>query len=378
MKFSIFNEPHRSKPWGVVHYVNGKPVRRFFSTEREATERRASFENAFRVGGMEALARLDIDLDFETANELARKDGRSVLELVRFALAQAKAPESSPTLFEAFFGFEARHSEVKLRPKTVAFYSEQLGAFRAYAGDGKRVGELTRAQIRAWIDSKPVSSRPHALRACRAWFRWMMRQEPPLITVDPTAGMAIDAPIQERKIAFLTVEESAALLAASDTRARPAASLMLFAGIRHNELHRDGSVSGVDVLRWEDVDFAHRTITVRADVAKTRVARTLRKLPANLWGWLKQGQGSTGPVCGCHLRDKLTAARLAAGLGKKWGKSILRHTCASHHAAAFADLSATALLIRHEGDVTLLNRRYREGVSISKAAGKAFFALTPQ
>ena len=34
-------------------------------------------------------------------------------------------------------------------------------------------------------------------------------------------------------------------------------------------------------------------------------------------------------------------------------------------------------LIRHEGDVTLLNRRYREGVEISKAEGRAYFSIVP-
>lgn len=376
MKISVFNEPHRGSPWGVIHYLDSRAVRRFFNKEAAAHARKDALDAAFASGGQEAVRRFDVDIDLEKAQELAVVDGRSVLELVRLGIAAGRRGPSGPTLFEAYFGFEARHAEVKLRPKTVTFYAEQLGGLRRAIGDAKRTSELTRPLIREWIDKKPIASRPHALRACKAWIRWMQRQEPPLIETDPTAGMAIDTPIEERRIAFLTGAESKALLEACDARIRAAAALMLFAGIRHNELHRDGQVSGVDVLRWEDIDFAHRTITVRADVAKTRVARTLRKLPGNLWAWLAP-RLDAGPVCAGHLRKNLTAARAKANLGPKWSKSILRHTCASHHAAAFGNLSATALLIRHEGDVTLLNRRYREGVSISKADGKAFFAILP-
>ena len=61
----------------------------------------------------------------------------------------------------------------------------------------------------------------------------------------------------------------------------------------------------------------------------------------------------------------------------KWAKSILRHTFASHHVAAYGNLSATALLMRHEGNVELLNRRYREGVHITEEDGQRFFQLAP-
>lgn len=369
-------QPGRASPWMVVHYVDRQPVRRYFAQEADARGRQSALEAAFGAGGLEAVKRIDVDLDLEKAVELAAAAGESILVLVRKGIASGKAVATGPTLFEAFYGFEARGAQIKLRPKTAQFYAEQLGSLMRMVGDGKRVGELTRTEIRGWIDSKPVPSRPHALRAAKAWFRWMLRQEPPLLVVDPTAGMGIDSPIEERKISFLTGPQSAALLAKVDPRARAAVALMLFCGIRHNELHRDPAVQGVDVLRWEDLDFVQRSITVRADVAKTRVARTLRAVPSNIWTWLRKYRKDRGPVCGCHLRSALDAARALAKI-PHWEKSILRHTCASHHVAAYGDLSATALLIRHEGDVALLNRRYREGVSISKAVGLAFFKLAP-
>jgi len=204
----------------------------------------------------------------------------------------------------------------------------------------------------------------------------MLRQDPPMIPADPSAGMAVEVPKEERKLAFLSAAEAAKLLQHCSVDIRPAIALMLFAGIRVEEIYRQNAGKGEDVLRWEDVDFAHEAVYVRSDVAKTRVARTLRKLPPNLWKWLPMSGEKKGPICTVRLRERLEAARKAAGL-TKWAKSILRHTFASHHVAAYGNLSATALLMRHEGNVELLNRRYREGVHITEEDGQRFFQLAP-
>lgn len=375
MKVTVTLEEGRGSPWRVLWYDARKPVRRFFKTEPEAAAKKAEVDEAFAKGGMAAVRLLDVDAELAEAKAIAERAGRSVLEMVRSAVADARNA-NGPTLFEAQHGFEARCSEMKLRPKTVQFYAEQLNSLVRTLGEGKHTGEVTRAQIRAWIDSKPIRSRPHGLRAARAWFNWMLRQEPPLIAADPTAGMGVEIPKQARSIAFLPVADAKALLAGADPELRPALALMLFAGIRHNEMHRETSTPGVDVLQWADIDLKERTITVRHEVAKTGVARTIRNAPANVWAWLAASQRREGPVCASHLRAGLQRAQKAAKIAD-WSKSILRHSCASHHVAAYGDLSATALLIRHEGDVTLLNRRYREGVEISKAEGRAYFSIVP-
>lgn len=374
MTFSVIIDRARVSQWGVIYFVKRKKVRQWFREEGDARERRDELELAFNAGGLDAVRRLDVDVDLEKAQELAAAMGTSVLELVKLGAAIVRGKGGGPTMREAFNGFEKRHSEINLRPKTVSFYSYQLEAMMLHLGETTRVGTLTRTRVRQWIDSKPLMSRPHALRASRAWFRWMLRQEPPLIEINPTAGMGVEVSKQARAITFLTVDEAQALLRECSAKVRPSIAMMLFAGIRHNELHREARVAGVDVVRWEDIDFARRTITVRGEVSKTRVARTVRKIPQNLWSWLRTGIDASGPVCPGNLWEAIKWARRRAGT-PRWGKSILRHTCASHHVAAYGNLSGTALLIRHEGDVTLLNRKYREGVALSKADGKRFFGL---
>jgi integrase len=204
----------------------------------------------------------------------------------------------------------------------------------------------------------------------------MLAQEPPLITSDPTFGMRVETPKGGRSIGFLTHGQAKALLGAAEVAVRPALALMLFAGIRHNELHREAKTDGVDFLQWSDIDIPNRAITVRHEVAKTGVARTVRNIPENLWAWLPADRA--GLVCPVHLRTALDRARAKLENPPAWSKSILRHSCASHHAAAFENLPATALLIRHEGDVTLLNRRYREGVKITRVDGLAYFKILPE
>jgi integrase len=380
MKFTIFESSGRAKPFGVRYWLDRKTaVRTFYATRPEAEARQAALAVAFTDGGLEAVQAIDRDAEIDQAIRIAKTRGESLLAMVQRAAAITGSESvvvMGPTLRDAFAGFERRGREVGLRPKTAAFYFTQLWSFIPTVGELSRTGELTRQGIRTWIDSKQVGSRPHALRAIRAWIRWMQRQEPPMISSDPTAGMGIDRPLGRSAVRFLTTQEAERLLGQAKVAIRPALALMLFAGIRHFELHRDGEEPGADVLRWRDIDRKAKTITVRAEVAKTRVARTLRNVPANLWAWLTPVGKPNDPVCAGDLRQQTNTLR--RDLGLPWSKSILRHTCASHHAAAFEDLSATALLLRHEGDVTLLNRRYREGVAISKADGLAFFALTPK
>ncbi|MGA9609737.1 MAG: site-specific integrase, partial [Rouxiella badensis] len=380
MKFTLFERTDREKRFGVRYWLNRKkPVKTLFRTKQEALDYQARLQKAFAAGGIAALAEAELEDDIAEAKRLARESGRHLLELVKLGLAASrKGSTEGPTLREAFDGFMRRNAEVKLRSSSVEFYTEQLERFMLKVGDGRRAGEITRELIAGFMGSRPIASRPHCLTAIRAWFGWMLRQEPPLVRVNPTAGMGVEIHRGDRKVAFLVAAESERLLTAAIPKLKPVLALMLFAGIRVEELWRPIKIEGEDALRWEDIDFAEKTIHVRAEVAKTGVARTMRNIPTALWAWIEPGRGKKGYVCAFSLRKPLEQARRAAGLSK-WAKSILRHTCASHHAAAFEDLSATALLLRHEGDVALLNRRYREGVHISQAAGLLFFyGIQPQ
>jgi integrase len=369
MKFALFEQLGRAKPFGVRYWLGRKaPVRAYYATAEEARKRQAKLQEAFATGGLEAVKHIDDDTELIEAQRLAEEAGESILVLVRRGLSASKQrPNGGITLRAAFDGFMRRGAKVRLR----------TNRFIATKGDDHQVGEITREVIRRYVDSRRDGSQPHALRAIRAWLRWMLRQDPPLIPADPSAGMAVELPKEERKPDFLTDREAATLLEHCGASIRPAIALMLFAGIRVEEIYRLNAGAGEDVLRWEDVDFAHEAVYIRSQVAKTRVARTLRKLPANLWQWLPKAGEKKGPVCTVRLRARLETARKAAGL-TRWAKSILRHTFASHHVAAYGDLSATALLLRHEGDVELLNRRYREGVHITEEDGKRFFALVPK
>lgn len=379
MKFALFEQPGRAKPFGVRYWLDRKvAVRTYYATAGEAQKRQAKLQQAFATGGMAAVEHIDDDTEWIEAKRLADEAGESVLTLVRRGLSKSKQQlPGGITLRAGFDGFMRRAAKIRLRTSTVEFYTLELNRFIATIGDEHQVGEVTREVIRRYLDSRPDGSQPHALRAIRAWLRWMLRQDPPLIPADPSAGMAVELPKEERKPDFLTDDEAAKLLKHCSADIRPAIALMLFAGIRVEEIYRENACVGEDVLRWEDVDFKHEAVYIRAQVAKTRVARTLRKLPSNLWQWLPKGIEKKGPVCAVRLRARLKAAREAAGL-TRWAKSILRHTFASHHVAAYGDLSATALLLRHEGDVELLNRRYREGVHITEDDGQRYFQLIPE
>ncbi|MGH7997065.1 MAG: hypothetical protein ACREFX_12000 [Opitutaceae bacterium] len=235
MEFAVFNAPERPKPWGVRYWLDRRrPVRAFFATRPEAEARREALERAFGNDGLEGIRRMDEGAGMEEARRIAEDAGKTILDLVRLGAAVSKGRRveiSGPTLKEAVDLFMARCATIGLRAKTIAFYRENLEGLLTALGSGIRTSEITRGSIRAWVHGRTLKSRPHALRAARAWIRWMLRNEPPLIAADPTAGMGFEKARGRPQIAVLDSREAVGLLQAAPARARSAMALMLFAGI---------------------------------------------------------------------------------------------------------------------------------------------------
>jgi integrase len=73
-----------------------------------------------------------------------------------------------------------------------------------------------------------------------------------------------------------------------------------------------------------------------------------------------------------QYKKKLRAARKKAGI--KWGKTILRHSCATYLIVNLGNAAKAALDLGHSE--TILNKNYRT-VTYPKAA-REWFSITPE
>lgn len=231
--------------------------------------------------------------------------------------------------------------------------------------------EVSRADFRSWLAGLDCTETTRAgyIRAARALWRWAAAQEPPLAGPPPTTGLSGNVSTRGTTIQFLTVPEVANLLTAA-THWKPALALMLFAGVRVEEVAGEGKPP----LTWRHFDVAEKVIRIPAECAKTGRARLLQGLPEAVWAWLGPARPDTERIA---PGQSLNAVRWAQKrLGRAWPKNALRHTFATYAVAATGEPDRVAGWLGHEGGARLLHAHYA-GLA-RRAEGEAFFAMRPK
>lgn len=264
-------------------------------------------------------------------------------------------------------------TRLDLRPRTAGWYMVQINSFTAKFGE-RMFDEVSRADFREWIADASLghAARASRIRAVKALWRWGMAQEPALVVQDITTGVSGQLARRSADVLFLTVDECEAIMAGAG-RFRAALALMLFAGIRPNEV----SAEDKPPLLWRHVNAAERIIRIPGEIAKTGRARLIEGLPETLWHWLGVARKPDDAICPAQCRQAVELAKGLAGYGpkRKWPHDALRHTFATYHVAAFNSPGQTAMLMGHEGNPTMLHRHYR-GLATKIEAVK-FWALRP-
>jgi integrase len=256
-----------------------------------------------------------------------------------------------------------------LRPQSLDWLERRLGPLRDAFG-AREMDAVSRADFRSWLAALPVgdSTRAGYVRATRQLWRWAAAQEPPLAGPSPAAGLSGAVGTKGRTVGFLTVEECARILAV-DTPWRPALALMLFAGLRVDELAGQGKPP----LTWRAINAEERTIRVPAECSKIGRARLLQGLPEAVWAWLGPGGGDGERVC---PGQSVNAVRWAkARVERPWPANALRHTFATYAVALTGEPDRVAGWLGHLGGSNLLHGHYA-GLA-RRAEGEAFFALRP-
>lgn len=154
------------------------------------------------------------------------------------------------------------------------------------------------------------------------------------------------------------------------TKYRAAVALMLFAGIRPEEVHGQGKPP----MTWGSIDFKGKLISVPNECSKSRRRRSIEGLPAAVWAWLGEPGAPKEPITTALGINITRSAKRTAGI-TKWPHDALRRSFATYAVALTSDAPKVALWMGHEGNPTMLHRHYR-GLA-TKAQADAFFALRP-
>lgn len=340
------------------------------------------------VPGKERLNRRLTALEKADAREalrLLRPSGMSLVVAARLALGSAQNIEvdQRTTLNEAVSKFLRSVQARNRRQSTIDFYDEQLGYFEADYGGKKLFHEIERRWLKAYFEELLTVYSANSVwcryRAVRALVGFALRQDPRLIRENPVPEMKtldIPQPMKggEKTLPYLTIEACRHLLANINSHYLPALILMLFAGVRPEEVKGDEKPP----LLWSMVTFANRTITIPPEIAKTRLGRTIQNLPDAPWLWLeripkKQRCGPILPRTLNAFRDNVK--RHLEKADDKYIQDILRHTFGTYYMAYTNNPGPVALAMGHESGLKLLLRVYAASIAI--APGKEFFALTP-
>lgn len=259
------------------------------------------------------------------------------------------------------------------RARTVEWYEQKLQIPVAEFGDSL-FDEIDRAALHAWVKNLAVSegTRAGIVRACRAVWNWGLAHEPQMVAIDITIGLNGTGPTNGGDAAFLKVEECASIMRHAGAY-RPALALLLFGGIRPEEL----AGRGKPPLLWRHVRADERLIRVPAEIAKTGKPRIIEGLPGTLWRFMTPPAGVdpiNGPISPGRTRQALERAQ-AAIARKDWPHDATRHTFATYMLAFTSDPGKVATWLGHEGSPTMLHRHYR-GLA-TRADAEGFLAISP-
>ena len=165
-----------------------------------------------------------------------------------------------------------------LSPTTRAKYSDgidRLSKLDVYNLPGRRCTPATLSALIAAIQGGAGGSRPVTVRtavalteALRMALSWAAARQ--LIPVNPLAGAQLPK-TEKRQQRILSEEDIADLVKASEGNPfRMPLLLALYGGLRREE---------VAALRWQDVDFKRRTLTIRQAITRTSSGAEVLKEP---------------------------------------------------------------------------------------------------
>lgn len=286
----------------------------------------------------------------------------SLVDAVAAAEQSLRRRADAVSLGELLDGFRSARWEgwsVKSRKNfrvMAGYLAERFGAEMS-------VGDLAAVALGDWLSERFGSPgyRANAIRTLSPAFNWGVRAG--LIKVNPFD--AVERPkVRRGRIDVLSVEEARAAMLCCPADCVAAAALMLFGGVRPEEVTR---------LRWADVmeDVVHLSpeVTKTAQVRNVRLNETLR-------AWLdacRRG-GDLAAVVPANWPRKYKAWRAAAGIAKR--QDVLRHSFATYHLRHWGDEAALRRDMGHSRNSEVLFAHYLAAATPAQA--REFWAILPK
>jgi integrase len=247
-----------------------------------------------------------------------------------------------------------------------------LRLFVKFIGAGRAMATITALEIQRFLSSRNAGlRRQFNLRGTViSLFRWARRMSYlPDRTTEAEKTERIE--LIPGQVNVLAPDQMRTLLANVRPEYLPWLCVAAFAGIRSEEIAPDYK-SKKSPLMWEDFDWKHKVIIVRAETAKTKHEREAPLLP-NLARWLAPYRGAKGPVIGDAAQpSKRETARLGASIGG-WKHNALRDSYCSYRARMTQNVPQVSYEMGNS--IAMVKRSYHRRQPIR--AARAWFNIAP-
>ena len=371
----------------------GKRQRRFFSSRDEAERHAAPLRQEYREGKAGKLLPPDQGRFASRAFELlGDRPPEEIVEAARLWMEKRNHAAKSITFRKACENFRTAESKKHLTEKYRLNFKHYPERFTGIAD--KLLVNISTADLETELSHLPAVARNTA--AAHLSSLWGFSSPKGWARVNPLENVQ-RAHSPRPTIPILSARQVRRLFVATirlHPEIVPLLAVETFAGIRPVESEK---------LRWEDIDFEDKIITVPDAIAKTRIGRHIEMHPT-LIAWLEWHQsrggrnsgklcppmpkrtkanprkGKTSPptdpedVSPSIFRERLRNIRKRAKI-TPWPQDVLRHTFASASLASeWRDIGKLCLELGHSSQ-KMLSRHYAR--SMRKKAGEAVFAIMP-
>jgi integrase len=354
----------RHLKWTIAgHYLNGKRVRKFFTTEKLAETYLEQIETKAKNLGTRALM-IDPALHVmavECSDYLAPY-GKTIAEATAFYCRHLEQVAQSCTVRELSEMFLQHKRDDGRRNAYLRNLRAKLRIFSQTFGQ-RVIATLTVSECDDWLRSQPVSgsSRNSYRRVLTTFFNYAMARN---VCADNPMLKTEKARVIDKPVEVFTPQQMQRLLDSADAEIVAALAIGAFAGLRRAEISR---------LDWSEVQLERGFIEVTASKSKT-ARRRLVTIQPTLKTWLEITTYRKGAVLPEDYEKKLKATRERAEIAS-WPANGLRHSFASYHLAKFQDAPALALQLGHTTTAMLFSH-YREVVT--PEAAEAYWQITPK
>ena len=349
----------------VPAYLNpsGKAGKMYFSTRAEAEAKRWELLAATRTESkITELSNVQIR-DAQRALERLAEAGLSIsldraIELALPTLRSVGSEISVRALFSEFAELKAAEWSEHSKPN----FKYAAAAFNEVFG-GRALSSVQGREIRSWLSNRYANTGTQAntMRTLRPAFSYAVRQE--YIPFSPFSKMEQPRVRRKNAIDIFTPAEAASLIHAAPEDCKVAYALLLFAGVRPQELTR---------LTWDNIRDGYIHIT--ASIAKTAQVRNIEIEPT-LDAWLqafgKRVKG--GSICPPNWKRKNQAARAAAGVANR--QDTARHSYATYHLAKYQNTDALKANMGHSRGSDTLFIHYR--AAATPKAAEQYWSIKP-